>query len=250
MFVLPSRNLSAALVLLALCACASSPYNAVPPGNAAASGSAPWELRAPIPAFTKKSSYLYVANSFAGKSETGEVDLYAFPLRTKPSPVGAIKTGTYYPLGLAVDLSGNLYVANNGASSVTVYPPGGSSPSKTITDGISAPRGIALDTDGTLYVANYSLSDYLGTVSVYPPGKTSPSYIINYGGCPFGLAVYKHNLYISDACDSQIFAVKKGSKTPKSLQLSNISFPLGIGFDSLGNLYVANASSDLIDVYP
>ena len=81
-----------------------------------------------------------------------------------------LSTGISDPVSLVVDSAGNLYVANFGASDVTVYAPGNTSPSYTISDGIGAARALTLDPNGNLYVANASLND----VTIYAPGTQTP----------------------------------------------------------------------------
>jgi DNA-binding beta-propeller fold protein YncE len=70
------------------------------------------------------------------------------------------------PRGLAVDATGNLYVANSGGNNILVYSPGYVlQKSKTITSGISTPWGVALDPIGDLWVANNgsnSITEYNG----------------------------------------------------------------------------------------
>lgn len=73
----------------------------------------------------------------------------------------------FYPDGIAIDHSGNMYVANRftegtksfGPGNVVVYPSGSKSPSRTITDGVISPVGIAVDANGTLYVTNEAEND-------------------------------------------------------------------------------------------
>ena len=87
------------------------------------------------------------------------------------APIATIKgsnTGLISPTGIALDSSGNIYVADNGGMfadpSVFVYPPLGSStgllnesPTATISGsntGLSYPKGIALDSSRNIYVTD------------------------------------------------------------------------------------------------
>lgn len=64
------------------------------------------------------------------------------------------------PAGLAVDASGNLYVANFGRNDILIY---NSSfvqeTAKTITNGIAGPQGVAFDQYGNLWVSNFNASN-------------------------------------------------------------------------------------------
>ena len=85
-----------------------------------------------------------------------------------------ITQGLHTPDGLAVDSSGNLYVANLNGGNVTVYHAGRTSPFRTISNGIHSPRALAIGSEGNLYVSNL----YANTVTVYKPGQSDPFLII------------------------------------------------------------------------
>jgi DNA-binding beta-propeller fold protein YncE len=72
---------------------------------------------------------------------------------------------------VALDASGNIYVANLGSSTVTKYAAGGGAPTLTIS-GLSSPTGVAVDASGNIYVAN------LGNSTVTKYGVTGGSPIL------------------------------------------------------------------------
>ena len=86
-------------------------------------------------------------------------------------------TGLTHPQEIALDSNGNIYVADDFASSLFIYPAGSNGnavPTAIISGGttnLTSPYGIALDTTGNIYVADYGLR--LGatpaSVFVYPP---------------------------------------------------------------------------------
>ena len=69
------------------------------------------------------------------------------------APVGTITTGIS-PYGVAVDSSGNIYVANYSSNTVTKYASTGGAATLTISSGLSGPSGVAVDSSGNIYVAN------------------------------------------------------------------------------------------------
>ncbi|HUO05001.1 MAG TPA: NHL repeat-containing protein [Candidatus Binataceae bacterium] len=75
------------------------------------------------------------------------------------------KAELHTPKGIAIDANGNIYVANYGNDSVTVYAQGShgnAAPRAIVTGdatGIGDPWGIVLDSSGNLYVANSSNSE-------------------------------------------------------------------------------------------
>jgi hypothetical protein len=109
-----------------------------------------------------------------------------------------ISDGIDSPAALIIAPSGQLYVANAGNSSVSVFAQGGSKPIRRITKGLSAPVALAVDSAGRLYVANLPESG-AGWVTVYAPGGTRPIRKIgNYPRYfPYSLALdASGNLYV------------------------------------------------------
>lgn len=148
----------------------------------------------------------------------------------------------------AANTFGNLYVANNGNNTVTVYAPGRVQPLRTISNGISDPWALAFDSSGNLYVLNNIYYDN-GDVTVYPPGSTSPSETITQGTFdPYNLVIDRHdNLYVSGIDGVSVYA--PGTTSPKQTITDGISDPQGMAFDSVGNLYVANFHNQTVTVY-
>lgn len=71
-----------------------------------------------------------------------------------------------YPLGLAVDSKGDLWVANQNGNNILAFSSAYAlQKSKTITEGINSPTGVAFDPLGNLWVANHnasSITEYAG----------------------------------------------------------------------------------------
>ena len=73
------------------------------------------------------------------------------------------------PVALALDASGDLFVATSNSNTVLEYaPPYTSGPIATITDGMQRPDGLAFDASGNLWVAMNANS----TVLEYAPPFT------------------------------------------------------------------------------
>jgi sugar lactone lactonase YvrE len=121
---------------------------------------------------------LYVANCSLGCKGESVVEY-------GPRGKGVIRTitdGIRDPLGLALDTSGNLYVADanfgrrNNQCYVTSYAPGQTKILKRITDGVHNAWGVAVDASDNLYVMNFNglcKGRKYGSVTVYPPGSTN-----------------------------------------------------------------------------
>jgi len=163
---------------------------------------------------------------------------------TNQSPIGTITAGLSGPEGMAVDRKLNLYVANTSNNTVTVYPPGQTSPSTTYSQSLSEPAGVAVGTDGTVYVENLGNS-----IVEYPAGSTSPSHVIS-ATFPIDAALdSSNNLYVTyDFCCVEKFA--PGSTTGTDLGIV-LSANGGIQIDGSNNVVVANqVNTPMIEVFP
>lgn len=162
--------------------------------------------------------------------------------------------GVSDPVQIAVDAQGTIYVANAqvnaaGGGSITEYPRGATSPSRTLTSGLNTSTGVAVDSLGNVYVSN----KYLASILVFGKGKNSPKKTIksNLRG-PDGLAVdTADNLYIADSTANDVLKLAHGSTMPQSLHLKSLSRPIGVAVDAKGDLYVSNllAQSSNVTVY-
>jgi hypothetical protein len=145
--------------------------------------------------------------------------VYIYKAKSPTAPIGTITKGLNSPLGNFVDGSGNLYVANFGGNSVTVYPPGETAPSKTYTSGLSEPIGVAVGSDGTIYVSEFVTNE----VVEFYKGKTKPSLTLSVHE-PEGVALdSSNNLYVSyinNSGSGSVIKFKPKAKTGTDLGIS------------------------------
>ncbi len=105
-------------------------------------------------------------------------------------------------------VSGNLYVANYSAGTVSKFAPGATTPSATLT-GLNQPSALAFDGSGNLYVAN----EWYGTVSKFAPGSTTPSVTLNGDGYgePIALTFDRSGyLYVANYFDDTVSKFSPG----------------------------------------
>ncbi len=171
------------------------------------------------------SENIYVANEEGGFG-SGSITVYAAGSSGDSTPIATIcgtNTGLLFPMGVAVDSSRNIYVADWGNNSVIVYPAssdGNVFPSATITGEnteLNFPEGIAVDSSLNIYVANIGGGlDGNGSITVFSSGS--------FGNVP-------------------PIATISGSNT-------GINGPVAIALDSGGNIYVLNqGGSGSVTVY-
>ena len=144
------------------------------------------------------------------------------------------------PFGVALDSSGNLYVAEELNNRVLFYPSGsttatrvygqfGSFTTNTANNGgISAnsldiPTGVALDSSGNLYVADEGNSRVL----FYPSGSTTATRV--YG---------------------QLGSFTTNSSNKGGISANSLDNPSAVALDSSANLYVADFNNNRVLLYP
>ena len=166
---------------------------------------------------------IYVADYGDGNYGSGRVLVFP-PLGSSTGPLNEAPTATIYgsntgldyAVGIALDSSRNIYVADPGNESVFVYPALGSStgllnelPIATISGantGLNLPGGMALDSSGKIYVADNgatsvfvypALGSSTGLLNEFPTATISGS---NTGlNGPFGVALdSSRNIYVAD----------------------------------------------------
>jgi hypothetical protein len=208
------------------------------PGKTSPSYTITAGVRHPIALAIDRSDNLYVANcsspaaryTCTGQSypEPGGGDVTVYR-RGKKAPAYTIRNGIDAPRSVAVDASGNLYVANVGDAEIAVYHPHAKVPSYSILLGIFdgvQPTSMAFDPKGNLYVAKCAFGE-TGRVCVYPPGSPSPiayyqsppGYVPNILGFdPSGnLYVLEVSLLPSHAQKVEIAAYPPMVATPKKI---------------------------------
>lgn len=156
----------ASLVLAAATACSSS--SALPPAGASGAAVIPPSSTAAAPASEKKQKPLL----FTAVTYLNEV--LAFDQGKGKTPVYTITSGINQPQGITTDESGDLYVANR--QSITIYPPGWTTPGVMITTGVNDATDVAVDAGGNIYVTNDGGTSGQQWINFYPAGSRAPTY--------------------------------------------------------------------------
>ena len=178
------------------------------------------------------------------------------------SVVDAQANSLYYPSGVAVDASGNVYVTepsphrikkfNSSGASLTGWGSGGSGTSQ-----FSNPYGIAVDASGNVYVAdlgNHRIQKF----------STSGAFLTGWGSMgsgtsqfisPVGIGVdASGNVYVADSGNNRIrkfnssgaFLTGWGSRGSGTGQFNS---PDGIAVDASGNVYVTDSGNHRIQKF-
>jgi sugar lactone lactonase YvrE len=167
--------------------------------------------------------------------------------------VETLGSGFSEPMGVAVDRSGNVYVADtrNFAVKEIVATAGsiGASPViKTLGTGFTYPRAIAVDDNGNVYVAEASDVKELVATSGSIAGPATVKTLAGGFNDARGVAVDRFgNVYVADTGNNAVkeLVAVAGSipASPTIVTLgSGLNGPAGVAVDRLGNVYVAGSA--------
>jgi sugar lactone lactonase YvrE len=166
------------------------------------------------------------------------------------------------PLGVAVDASGNVFVADNGDNSIREIPYIGGSYGAPITvgSGFFFPYAIATDANGNVFVADaghgsvkeipYNGGSYGAPITV-ASGFLTPSQLAQGEFCPTGVAVSPSGSVFA-VCNSDLDEIpfSGGAYGTATTVASGFGFPRGVALDAKGNLFVADATANAVYEVP
>jgi DNA-binding beta-propeller fold protein YncE len=185
------------------------------------------------------------------------------PLFTySPTPLSSVPPGSGFngPCGLAVDISGNIYLSDYYHRTVDVFMPG----TTTLTyrtqisgiDPLDGPCGLAVDNGGRIYVNDFHRSVLRYTAAPFPPGPgavfSGPVTIDS--DTPTGVAVNSSTstVYVNErdrvaaysTAGALLEEIGTGGNIDDGYGLAVSQFP-----GTSGRLYVADASTKTVEVY-
>ena len=162
-----------------------------------------------------------------------------------------VAAGFANPRGVAVDLSGNVYVADSsgtGTGTLWKETPAGLSYSQTAVDtGLTNPKLVAVDARGNLYVSDGDTS----IVKETPSGGTyTRSTVASNLSYPMGLAIDSSGaVYVADTTDTIYKETPAGTGYSQTTLLSGLQNIQAIAVDRDGVLYVATSNDGYVRSY-
>jgi sugar lactone lactonase YvrE len=145
-------------------------------------------------------------------------------------------------IGLAVDGTGNVYVAESSHYYIDKW----IAVSNTTIALVSAsygPYGVAVDGAGNVYMAN----DGAGAIKKWTVGNSNVTTLVSGLGFAFGLTVDGGgNLYFSDYTANVIKKWTAANSNVTTLVSSGLSKPAGVAVDAAGNVYFADSGNNAI----
>lgn len=222
----------AGIVSLAVAGCAGT---SVTPGPAN-----------PVPQAVNKKAYanaLYVSDF----SSNNDIKILT---NTSYAEFGSITNGISNPIGLSMDRSGNLYVANFGSGSggdVTEYAPGGTSPSFTYNANMHFTSNVTVDRHGNVYETDATNGG--GIINEYRQGKNAVIHscvLTNYIS-PLDVAVDANGDVFVGTQLNGMYEYTGGLSSCSSTHLNSIAAN-GLALDSNNNLIVTDDSTLAVEV--
>ncbi len=158
-------------------------------------------------------------------------------------PLTTLVAGLNRPLGVAVDRSGNVYIADTSNNAVKEW----NAATQAITalvSGLNAPASVAVDASGDVYFAdtgNKAIKEWNATTKVV-------STLVSSGlGNPRGIALDSlGDVFIADSLNNSVV-----EWSPTTLQVtpvvnSGLSGPTAVALDLQGNIYIADTGNNAI----
>jgi sugar lactone lactonase YvrE len=166
--------------------------------------------------------------------------------RFVPSLTTLVPSGLDSPLGVAVDGSGNVYIADTYDNAIKEWVSATNTVVTLVSSGLSSPEGIAVDASGNVYIADTgdnAIKEWNQASNMVTTLVPSSSGLF----LPTGIAVDGNgNVYIADYGRGDIQEWVASSNSTMKLVSTGLNRPSNVAVDTRGNVYIADYGNDAI----
>lgn len=163
---------------------------------------------------------------------------------TTDFPDGITAGELHAPQGIAVGVNDDVWIANHGSDTVTLYPQGDPARARVISGGgLHNPFAIVTDAQGNAWVDNGSLDASVpGSVTkIAPDGTTTGPFVIDRMRSPQGMAIDSAgDLWISSLVDSTVTWLAPDGTVKGQFRVPSLQGNWGIAIDGDDNVWVAS----------
>jgi sugar lactone lactonase YvrE len=149
-----------------------------------------------------------------------------------------VSSGVNRPAGVAVDGTGNVYIADTGNAAIKEWAAANNSVTTLVCSGLANPTGVAVDGAGNVYIADN------GTAAIYKwtVANSNVTSLVSSGlSEPHGVAVDgTGNVYFTDTGNDAIKEWTEANSNVITLVSANLYPPYGVALDVAGNVYVSD----------
>ncbi|HVY96348.1 MAG TPA: NHL repeat-containing protein [Solirubrobacterales bacterium] len=161
-----------------------------------------------------------------------------------PYPNGITSSDLQAPQGIGVDRRGNVWIANHGSASVTMFPGGDPSRARTIRGGgLYNPFAVEADGQGNVWVDNGSLdTERAGSLTrISPAGVPEGPFFAKRMRSPQGMAFDSAgNLWVSSLVDSTVTWFGPDGRVKGQFKAPSIRGAWSVAVDGDDNVWVAS----------
>jgi sugar lactone lactonase YvrE len=162
-------------------------------------------------------------------------------------PQITLASGLSEPEGIAVDESGNVYVAD-AANELLKLPATGGKPIVFAT-GMQRPTGVAVDGSGDVFVSVINAQQEEEVVELSPRGAVKRTVDTHHQGLLGGLAVDPSgNIYVGSNYYPWVLKIALNGTTTEIG--TGLMYPFGVATDAAGDLFIADVGNQQIDEIP
>ena len=149
-----------------------------------------------------------------------------------------------FPSAVAVDGSGNVYIADTLNSAIKEWTPANNAIVTLFSSGLLYPQGVAVDGSGNVYVADTGNNAIKEWTAV---SHTVTALITNGLSSPRGIAVDSFgNLFLADTGNNALKEWAAANSNVTTLVSAGLNGPQSVAVDGPGNVYLADTGNNAI----